>query len=126
MLDRIDLNINVRAVDSAAFSTFSHQESSREIALRVARVREVQIRRFAGEGIYTNAQMQPAHIQKYCALDSKESALLQRLMDSYGLSARGYVRILKVARTVADMAGSPDIKSVHISEAVQYRFPENV
>lgn len=126
LLDRIDLNINVRAVDSAAFSAFSRQESSREIALRVARVREVQIRRFAGEGIYTNAQMQSAHIQKYCALDSKESVLLQRLMDSYGLSARGYVRILKVARTVADMAGSPDIKSVHISEAVQYRFPENV
>lgn len=126
LLDRIDLNINVRSVDSASMSAFPRQESSREIAIRVARVRQVQAMRFSNEGIRTNAQMLPGHLQAYCALGESESALLRKLMDSYRLSARGYVRVLKVARTIADMSGSEDIKIEHISEAVQYRFPENV
>ena len=126
LLDRIDLNINVRAVDSAAMSASRCREGSRDIALRVARAREVQSLRFAGDSIFANAQMQPCHLQKYCAVGEEESGLLRKLMDSYGLSARGYVRILKVARTIADMSGSEEIKTIHISEAVQYRFPENV
>lgn len=126
LLDRIDLNINVRAVDSEAMSSVSRREASRDIALRVARVREVQAQRFLGEGIRTNARMSPSHIQRYCAVGKTGRAFLQRLMDSCRLSARGYVRLLKVARTIADMSGAEEIKVEHISEAAQYRFPENV
>lgn len=126
LLDRIDLNINVKAVDSAMMSAFPRQESSRDIARRVAAAREVQNRRFTGEAVHTNSEMLPSHIRRYCVVGKKESAFLQKLMDSYRLSARGYVRVLKVARTIADMAGSDEIKIEHISEAVQYRFPENV
>lgn len=126
LLDRVDININVKAVDSVSMSAVPRQETSRDIALRVAAARDVQNRRFSSEGIHTNAQMQSSHLQKFCRLGTQEEGLLQKLMDSYGLSARGYVRILKVARTIADMCGSENISVGHISEAVQYRFPENV
>ena len=126
LLDRIDLNINVRAVDSAAMSYNPAQEGSREIAARVSRAREVQLRRFASLEIRTNAGMEPCHIREFCRIGEDGERLLRRLMDSYGLSARGYVRVLRVARTIADMSGSENIKIAHISEAVQYRFPENV
>ena len=125
-LDRIDLNIKVKAVDSRSMSMAHAEESSAAVAVRVAAVREIQRRRFAGERIHTNAQMLPAHLQRFCQVSGEAAGLLARLMDSYRLSARGYVRILKVARTIADMSGSESIKVEHISEAVQYRFPENV
>ena len=126
LLDRIDLNINVRAVDGAGMSALSGQEGSREISSRVRQARDVQLRRFAEDGIFTNSQMRPSHIKRYCRVGMEEEKFLRRLMDSYGLSARGYVRILKVARTIADMCGDENIKIDHISEAVQYRLQENV
>lgn len=125
LLDRIDLNINVKAVDSRSMSMAPSEESSMTVAERVAAVREVQARRFAGEGIFTNAQMLPSHLQRFCGVEGEAARLLQRLMDSYRLSARGYVRILKVARTIADMAGSDVIGTEHVSEAAQYRFPDS-
>lgn len=125
LMDRIDLNINVKAVDSRSMSMAPSEESSSTVAERVAAVREVQARRFAGEGIFTNAQMLPSHLQRFCMVEGEAARLLQRLMDSYRLSARGYVRILKVARTIADMAGSDVIMTGHISEAAQYRFPDS-
>lgn len=125
LMDRIDLNINVKAVDSRSMSMAPSEESSSTVAERVAAVREVQARRFAGEGIFTNAQMLPSHLQRFCMVEGEAARLLQRLMDSYRLSARGYVRILKVARTIADMSGSEDIRAEHISEAAQYRFPDS-
>ena len=125
LLDRIDLNINVKAVDSRSMSMAPSEESSMTVAERVAAVREVQARRFAGEGIFTNAQMLPSHLQRFCMVEGEAARLLQRLMDSYRLSARGYVRILKVARTIADMAGSDVIMTGNISEAAQYRFPDS-
>lgn len=124
-LDRMDLNINVKAVDSRSMSMVPSEESSRTVAERVAAVRALQVRRFAGEGIFTNAQMFPSHLQRFCKVGEDAARLLQRLMDSYRLSARGYVRILKVARTIADMSGSEEIRPEHISEAAQYRFPDN-
>lgn len=124
-LDRMDLNINVKAVDSRSMSMAPSEESSRTVAERVAAVRALQVRRFAGEGIFTNAQMLPSHLQRFCKVGEDAARLLQRLMDSYRLSARGYVRILKVARTIADMSGSEEIRPEHISEAAQYRFPDN-
>lgn len=125
LMDRIDLNINVKAVDSRSMSMSPSGESSRTVAERVAAVRAVQARRFAGEGIFTNAQMLPSHLQRFCKVGEDAARLLQRLMDSYRLSARGYVRVLKVARTIADMSASEIIKPEHISEAAQYRFPDN-
>ena len=125
LMDRMDLNINVKAVDSRSMSMAPSEESSSTVAERVAAVREVQARRFAGEGIFTNAQMLPSHLQRFCMVEGEAARLLQRLMDSYRLSARGYVRILKVARTIADMAGSDVIMTGHISEAAQYRFPDS-
>ena len=125
LMDRIDLNINVKAVDSRSMSMSPSGESSRTVAERVAAVRAVQARRFAGEGIFTNAQMLPSHLQRFCKVGEDAARLLQRLMDTYRLSARGYVRVLKVARTIADMSASEIIKSEHISEAAQYRFPDN-
>ncbi len=125
LMDRIDLNINVKAVDSRSMSMAPSEESSSTVAERVAAVREVQARRFAGEGIFTNAQMLPSHLQRFCMVEGEAARLLQRLMDSYRLSARGYVRILKVARTIADMAGSDVIGTEHVSEAAQYRFSDN-
>ena len=117
LLDRIDLNINVKAVDSRSLSMAPSEESSMTVAERVAAVREVQARRFAGEGIFTNAQMLPSHLQRFCMVEGEAARLLQRLMDSY--------RILKVARTIADMAGSDVIGTEHVSEAAQYRFPDS-
>ena len=125
LMDRIDLNINVKAVDSRSMSMAPSEESSSTVAERVAAVREVQARRFAGDGIFTNAQMLPSHLQRFCMVEGEAARLLQRLMDSYRLSARGYVRILKVARTIADMAGSDVIGTEHVSEAAQYRFPDS-
>lgn len=125
LMDRIDLNINVKAVDSRSMSMAPSEESSSTVVERVAAVREVQARRFAGEGIFTNAQMLPSHLQRFCMVEGEAARLLQRLMDSYRLSARGYVRILKVARTIADMAGSDVIGTEHVSEAAQYRFPDS-
>lgn len=126
LMDRIDLNINVKPVDSRSMSVTPVEEGSREVAARVETVRDIQRRRYAEEGIFTNSQMLPEHLGRFCTIETQARRLLQKLMDSYALSARGYVRILKVARTIADMAGSENIKSEHISEAVQYRFPENV
>lgn len=126
LLDRIDLNIKVKAVDGASMAASPMQESSREISARVKTARDIQHRRYAGEGIFTNSQMQPMHIRRYCRTGVEEEHFLRRLVENFGLSARGYARILKVARTIADMSGAEDIKTEHISEAVQYRFQENV
>ena len=123
LIDRMDLNIRVKAVDSGSMSATPEGERSSSVAARVAAAREVQRKRLESYGIFTNAEMLPVHIARFCAVDSGGESLLRRLMDSYRISARGYVRILKVARTLADMEGSETIRSCHISEAVQYRFP---
>lgn len=123
LIDRMDLNIMVKAVDSGSMSATPEGERSSSVAARVAAAREVQRKRLESYGIFTNAEMLPVHIARFCAVDSGGESLLRRLMDSYRISARGYVRILKVARTLADMEGSETIRSCHISEAVQYRFP---
>jgi magnesium chelatase family protein len=99
-------------------------ESSEVIAARVQRVRNVQLERFKGLPIYLNSQMSSADIARYCKLDNAQSEYLKRVAEKYSLSARGYSRILKLARTIADMAGEENIKIEHISEAIQYRFQD--
>lgn len=97
-------------------------ESSAEIAARVLRAREIQKQRFDGEGIFCNASMNNRLIEKHCPLDSGCRKLLERIIDKMGLSARACSRIIKLARTIADLEGAENIRMEHISEAAGYRF----
>jgi magnesium chelatase family protein len=124
LMDRIDIHIDVPAVNYKELrGSDSKTESSAQIRERVVRAREVQLNRFAaaGERNYSNAQMSSRQIRIYCDLGSDSERMLERAMQQQGLSARAHDRILKVARTVADMEGNPQIESKHIAEAIQYR-----
>jgi magnesium chelatase family protein len=96
-------------------------ENSEQIRERVMRARERQLERFQGEKIYSNAQMSPRQLRKYCALSADCERLLESAMSRLGLSARAHDRILKVSRTVADLDSAENISATHISEAIQYR-----
>ena len=91
------------------------------IRYRVVAARNTQVRRFFDEHIYSNAQMGPRHIRKYCVLIPECEKIMENAVTKLGFSARGYDRILKVARTIADLEGSEDLAPKHLSEAVQYR-----
>lgn len=122
LLDRIDLHIEVPAVNYRDFSRREGGESSEMIRARVIRAREIQAKRFTGRaGIYANADMLSKDIRRHCRLDPGGEELLKTAMTKLGFSARAYDRTLKVGRTIADMANSADIRSEHISEAIQYR-----
>jgi len=96
-------------------------ESSENIRKRVAAARAVQRERFSKTKIHSNAQMGSRHIKKHCKIDASSARLLESAIDKLGLSARAYNRILKIARTIADLEEIADIKSSHIAEAIQYR-----
>ena len=121
LMDRIDLQIEVDNITYDEFRTRGEAESSATIKARIDAVRDIQRERFKDEGILTNAEMSPAQINKYCKIDKDSERLLQKAFERLNLSARGTTRILKVARTIADMEGAPDIKPQHIAEAIQYR-----
>jgi magnesium chelatase family protein len=123
LLDRIDIHIDVPAVNYKELRTGSAPESSAQIRERVIRAREVQLNRFAADGgrVYSNAQMGAQQIRTYCELSSESERLLERAMQQQGLSARAHDRILKVARTIADLEGAAEIQSPHLAEAIQYR-----
>lgn len=122
LLDRIDLQIEV---DSVLYEEFrgskEKPESSAEVKARINRARAIQAERFKDDGIRINAEMEASHLEKYCALDQAGERLLQKAFDKLNLSARGTTRILKVARTIADIDGSENIESKHVAEAIQYR-----
>lgn len=99
----------------------SEGSSSAEILKRVVGARKIQEERFARTKIFTNARMNTRHIKKYCLIDSESGALLEKAMDRFGLSARAHARILKIARTIADLEGRAEIKAPHVAEAIQYR-----
>ncbi len=121
LLDRIDIHIDVPAVKVSELSAQEAAEGSAEIRQRVKRARELQQQRFAGEQVYSNAQMTPRLIRKYCQLAPGPQALLERAITKWGLSARAYDRILKVSRTIADLEGAEQITELHVAEAVNYR-----
>jgi magnesium chelatase family protein len=123
LLDRIDIHIDVPAVNYKELRSGAGPEGSKQIRDRVLRAREIQLNRFAvgGERIFSNAQMGTRQIRAYCELSTDCERLLERAMTQQGLSARAHDRILKVARTIADLEGAPQIESKHITEAIQYR-----
>jgi magnesium chelatase family protein len=122
LLDRIDIHIEVPAVPYRELSTECHGESSAAIRERVDRARRVQIERFAQRpGVYANAHMGPRDLRTYCRVSDAADALLRSAITRLRLSARAYHRILKIARTIADLAGAAHIEPAHVSEAVQYR-----
>ena len=123
LLDRIDIHIDVPAVNYKELRGGPGPEGSAQIRERAMRAREVQLNRFAAakERIYSNAQMAPRQIRTYCELSTDCERLLERALAPQGLSARAHDRILKVARTIADLADAPQIGLPHLAEAIQYR-----
>ena len=122
ILDRIDVQIFMRKVDPKRLVEWKKAEPSSAVAARVMAAREIQRKRFEGESIFCNAAMNNKHIEKYCPLSPACKQLLEKIIDNMGLSARSCTRIIKLARTIADLAASPDILPEHISEASSYRF----
>ena len=122
LLDRIDLHVEVPAVDYKTLSSSDLTESSESIRQRVERARAIQRERFAKEkGVHTNATMTPRLIRKHCELDAEASGFLEQAMTNQNFSARAHDRILKVARTLADLEGSEHVRSGHVLEAINYR-----
>ena len=122
LMDRIDLHVEVTPVPAAELSAAAPGEPSAAVRERVVRAREVQAARFAGtEGVHTNAMMNAAMLREYCRPDAASAALLERAMERLSLSARAYDRILKVARTIADLAGRETIAAADVAEAINYR-----
>jgi magnesium chelatase family protein len=131
LLDRIDVHIEVPSLKYDSLSRKESAEPSEKIRERVQKAREIQLARFKDlkkkKPIYNNGQMESREIRRFCEIDATSESLLKTAIDRFGLSARAYDRILKVARTIADLEASADIKPSHISEAIQYRsFDRNL
>ena len=121
IMDRIDIHIKMNSVKFEELKSIKAGEKSEVIRERVNKARQIQLERFKNDGIYSNAQMNSVHIRKYCELGEAETQLLKVAFDKFALSARAYDKILKLARTIADLAGSENITSMHLSEAISYR-----
>jgi magnesium chelatase family protein len=121
LLDRIDIHIDVPRVEYEKLTDEQLGERSEEIRARVERAREVQRRRFEGTELHCNADMGPAEIREYCQVDETGRGLLKAAMQQLSMSARAFHRVLKLARTIADLAGSERIETHHLAEAIQYR-----
>jgi magnesium chelatase family protein len=121
LLDRIDLHVEVPRVEHAKLADDRRGEPSQAVRDRVAAARARQGARLAGTGLVTNGEMGPAQVRDFCRLDPAGRALLSRASQQLGLSARGYHRVLKLARTIADLSGADEIATLHLAEALQYR-----
>ena len=122
LMDRIDIQLLVHPVETSALVRGGKAEPSDAIAERVFKAREIQRERFRGSGIFTNSEMNSHQLERFCPLSEPCKEILEKLIDKLGLSARAYTRIIKIARTIADLAGERDIQPVHLSEAASYRF----
>lgn len=121
LLDRIDIHVEVPAVPFREIKKHSESESSKEIRKRVIAARNIQIQRFTQSKIYNNSMMSNRQLKAFCSLDNTATRLLETAIEKLGLSARAYNRVIKIARTIADLAGQNNIQAQDISEAVQYR-----
>ena len=121
LLDRMDIHVEVASVKYRDMDSGATGDTSAVIRERVERARSIQLERFNGMKIYSNSQLQPSMFNKFCRLDDKCRDILRNAFDRLGMSARAHGRILKVARTIADMDRSDDIRPVHLAEAIQYR-----
>jgi len=121
LLDRIDIHINVPRVEYQKLKHVTEGETSTKIREEVNKARERQRARFKGRRIFSNSQMREREIREFCKIPDEAQALLKHAIDSMGMSARAYNRIFKISRTIADLAGSDEIKTAHIAEAIHYR-----
>lgn len=121
LLDRIDIHIEVDNVTYDDLQADELSEPSEAVRLRVNKARQIQLERLSGKGLRCNAQMTPADIKKYCKLTADSQSLIRESFEKFNLSARAYNRVLKVARTIADLDGSQDITPRHVAESLQYR-----
>ena len=122
IMDRIDIQLYLKSVETRKLVNRVKGESSAAVAARVAKARERQKERFRDVGIHANAEMDSRAIERFCHLDDECKDLLEKLIERMGLSARSFSRIIKVARTIADLEGAADIAPAHLSEAASYRF----
>jgi len=121
LLDRIDIQIEVTPVKYQKLDSSERVETSEEIKKRVNKARKIQQERYDNEEIYSNSQLTPKLIERYCKLNEESRNILELAFHRLGLSARAHGRILKVARTIADLEGKENIETNHIAEAIQYR-----
>ncbi|MFA5676551.1 MAG: YifB family Mg chelatase-like AAA ATPase [Christensenellales bacterium] len=124
LLDRIDMHIGMDTVSYGELSQRQNAETSRDIRARVNTARRIQQRRYAGSGIYSNAALHSEQLSRYCALDAESRVLMETAYNRFGLSPRGRARVLKVSRTIADLAGTESILKNHLAEALQFRTPD--
>lgn len=122
LLDRLDLQLSVPRVGIVDLSTRLAKDNSASIRTRVERARGHQRNRFQGTGFLTNGELTSLAVKQFCQIDSAGQALLRQAVDRLGLSARGYFRVLRLARTIADLADQPTIAKIHLAESLQYRF----
>ena len=122
ILDRIDLHIEVPRLKFEKLTEENQAEDSATIQKRVEKARQIQAKRFLDSNIVTNSEMEGEQIKQYCALDAVGAELMKSALSRFYLSTRAYFRIIKVARTIADLEESLEIKPMHIAEAIQYRF----
>lgn len=123
LLDRIDIVIDVPRlkINELTDKNIPQGESSEQIRERVVKARNIQLERYKGLGIYTNSELTPKLIKKFCILDETSSNILKEAVRKFSLSARAYDRLLKLARTIADLDSSENIQAKHIAQAIQYR-----
>lgn len=121
LLDRIDIFTSVNSISYEAINSNQREENSETMAIRIAKARKMQEERFKKDGIKYNSSMSSNHIKRYCKLNEESNRILEYTYKKYGLSTRVYNRILKVARTIADLEENTYIEENHIIEALQYR-----
>ena len=121
LLDRIDIQVEVPGLRYQELASKDAGESSDVIRMRVNTARSVQLQRFEKTKVHANAQMGTREIKRFCAVKEDAEKLLETAINKLGLSARAYSRVLKVGRTIADLAGAENIEASHIAEAIQYR-----
>lgn len=126
LLDRVDIQIEVPKVEYGEMALRGSGETSETIRLRVQRAREIQLNRFRLRKLYCNAQMGPREVKKWCPIDGEGEKLLEMAVNRLGFSARAFTRVLKVARTIADLEGQVHMSASHLSEAIQYRMLDKI